>query len=408
MSSFFRELAIQDVYLRLSSLSWRDAKQVRYSDVTMARSFLVRTLQSFFCFVALCAFTLSALAADAPKPGADVVTFVNGEQISGKLLKVADGKVFFHSEMVGDVSFEWAKVKNLKTANPFAVIAKGDKLGKHEDKKVPEGMLELSEAKVAVAGASVPADQVNFVVDQPGYDKAMDHHAGWTEGWVGAVTAGLSLVEATQHNTNFTSGIALVRSSPGVDWLDTRSRTTLDFSNSYGKLTQPGQPDAKTNIYHADAEQDEYLSQRLYALGHVSFDHSFAQGLDLQSLFGGGLGYTVKKDKIQELDFKADLHYEKQQFADSSLNLNLIGSEFAETYLRKLSHGMVLNQGLLLDESWNNTHAYSAQGVIGLAAPISKKFSLAINLIDGFLNNPPPGFKKNSLQFTTGLTYTIK
>ena len=190
--------------------------------------------------------------------------------------------------------------------------------------------------------------------------------------------------------------------------MTTRSRTSLDFSNSYGKLTQPGQPDAKTNIYHADAEQDEYLSERLYALGHVSFDHSFAQGLDLQSLFGGGLGFTVKKDKVQELDIKADLHYEKQQFADSTLNVNLVGSEFAENYMRKLSHSMVVTQGVLYDASWNNTHAYSAQGFIGLAAPFSKKFSLAINLMDGFLNNPPPGFKKNSLQFTTGLTYTIK
>jgi hypothetical protein len=377
----------------------------------MARSIAFRSLQIFLCLVALCAFTLAALAEDAPKAGTDTITFVNGEQITGTLLKVADGKVFFHSEMVGDVSFEWAKVKELKTTKPFAVIAKGDKLAKHEANKVPEGTLEVTDNKVAVTGASsgpVPTDQVNFVVDQPGYDKAMTHHPGWSEGWVGAVTAGLSLVEATQNNTNFTSGIALVRKSPAVDWLDTRSRTSLDFSNSYGKVTQPGQPDAKTSIYHADAEQDEYLSQRLYALGHVAFDHNFAQGLDLQSLFGGGLGYTVKKDKVQELDVKADLHYEKQQFATSSLNVNLVGSEFAENYMRKLSHSMVITQGLLYDASWNNTHAYSAQGFIGLAAPFSKKFALAINLMDGFLNNPPPGFKKNSLQFTTGLTYTIK
>ena len=377
----------------------------------MARSIVLHSLQSLLCFVALCAFTLSAFAADPPKAGTDTVTFVNGEQITGKLLKVADGKVFFHSEMVGDVSFEWAKIKELKTTTPFAVIAKGDKLVKHEGKKVPEGTLEVTDNKIAVSGAAagpVSTDQVSFVVDQPGYDKAISHHPGWSEGWVGAVTAGLSLVEATQHNTNFTSGIALVRQSPSVDWMTTRSRTSLDFSNSYGKLTQPGQPDAKTSIYHADGEQDEYLSDRLYALGHVSFDHNFAQGLDLQSLFGGGLGFTVKKDKVQELDIKADLHYEKQQFADSTLNLNLIGSEFAENYVRKLSHSMVVTQGLLYDASWNNTHAYSAQGFIGLAAPFSKKFSVAINLMDGFLNNPPPGFKKNSLQFTTGLTYTIK
>jgi hypothetical protein len=376
---------------------------------------MLRSMKPLPCLLLLVlgAAKLAAFAADAPKPSAapDVVTFVNGEQMSGQLLKVADGKVFFHSEMVGDVSFEWAKIKNLKTSKPFAVIAKGEKLGKrHAESKVPEGTLEVADSKIAIGGAPapIPTDQAAFVVDQPAFDKAMSTRSGVLQGWIGAVTAGVSLVEATQKDTNFTSGITFVRKSPSVDWMKTTSRTTLDFSNSYGKVTQPGSPDVKTNIYHADAEQDEYLSDRLYGLGHVAYDHNFSQGLDLQQLYGGGLGFTVIKDKVQELDAKADLHYEKQQFSTSALNVNLFGSEFAENYLRKLPRSMVLTEGLLYDAAWNNTHAYSAQGSIGLAAPFSKKFSLSINLMDGFLNNPPPGFKKNSLQFTTGLTYTIK
>lgn len=358
-------------------------------------------------FALILVSALGVFAADAPKTP-DVVTFVNGEQISGQLVKVADGKVSFKSDMLGDVTFELAKVKEMKTANSFAVIAKGAKLDRKHAAKAPEGTIELSDGKVAIGGSSVPTSNVSYVVDQPSFDQTMNHHAGWMNGWVGAITAGVSLVEATQKNLNITTGIALVRSVPGVDWLPTSSRTALDFSNSYGKVTQPGTPDVKTNIYHADAEQDEYLSQKLYGFGHVAFDHNFSQGLDLQSLFGGGLGYTILKDKVQELDAKADLHYEKQQFETSSLNVNLFGSEFAQTYLRKLPKNMIFNEGLLYDASWNNTHAYSWQGTLGLAAPISKKFSLSINLLDGYLNNPPPGFKKNSLQFTTGLTYTLK
>lgn len=337
----------------------------------------------------------------------DVVTFVNGEQMSGKLVKVADGKVFFHSDMVGDVSFEWAKVKDLKTAQKFAVLPKGAKLSKKNPDHVPQGTLSVTDGNIAVASTTVPVAQTAYVVDQPGFDKAMER-GSFLSGWTGAITAGVSLVEATQKNQNFTTGIALVRKNPGADWLRTTSRTVLDFSDSYGKVTQPGTPTVKTSIYHADAEQDQYLSDRLFVLGHASFDHNFSQGLDLQQLYGGGLGYTLLKDKVQSLDLHADIHYEKQQFADSANNQNLIGSEFAEAYIRKLAHAMVLTQGLLFNPAWNNSHAYSAQGTLGLAAPISKSFSLSVNLLDGYLNNPPPGFKKNSLQFTTGLTYAIK
>lgn len=374
---------------------------MRYS-LAMARMIL----RFQFCLLFMIVLSSLLLAADAPQP--DVVTFVNGEQMSGKLVKVADGKVFFHSDMVGDVSFEWAKVKDLKTAQKFAVLPKGAKLAKKNPDHIPEGTLSVTDGTIAVASTTVPAAQTPYVVDQASFDKQMQQRSSFLSGWTGAITAGVSLVEATQKNQNFTTGIALVRKNPGVDWLRTTSRTVFDFTDSYGKVTQPGTPTVKTSIYHADGEQDEYVSDRLYVLGHAAFDHNFSQGLDLQQLYGGGLGYTLLKDKVQSLDLRADMHYEKQQFADSANNQNLIGSEFAEAYIRKLAHAMVLTQGILLDPAWNNTHAYSAQGTLGLAAPLSKSFSLSVNLLDGYLNNPPPGFKKNSLQFTTGLTYAIK
>jgi hypothetical protein len=31
-----------------------------------------------------------------------------------------------------------------------------------------------------------------------------------------------------------------------------------------------------------------------------------------------------------------------------------------------------------------------------------------IGSLDTFLNDPPPGFRKNSFQFTAGLTYALK
>ena len=40
--------------------------------------------------------------------------------------------------------------------------------------------------------------------------------------------------------------------------------------------------------------------------------------------------------------------------------------------------------------------------------PFYKRLNLTAGTIDTFLNDPPPGFKKNSFQFSTGVTYTLK
>jgi hypothetical protein len=195
---------------------------------------------------------------------------------------------------------------------------------------------------------------------------------------------------------------------PTEDWLDPRNRTIVDFSTSYGKLIQPNAPTAKTSIYHADGERDEYFSPRSYGFGQLAYDHNFSQGLDLQQAYGGGVGWTVVKSENQTLDLKAGISYIKQQFAAASQSQNLIGSIFAESYHRTLAHGILLSEQISATPTWNNTKAYSASGGAGLSVPIFKRLSMTLNALNMFLDDPPAGFKKNSFQFTTGVTYTLK
>jgi hypothetical protein len=164
----------------------------------------------------------------------------------------------------------------------------------------------------------------------------------------------------------------------------------------------------KTSIYHADAERDEYFSQRIYSLGAVAFDHNFSQGLDLQQLYGGGIGWSPIHQAKETLDFKGSIDYEKQQFFVSSQNQNLLDSVFAEFYTVKFAHGIALSQQLSASPAWTNTRAYSGNGSVGIILPVYKRLGFNANVIESFLNDPPPAFKKNSVQFTTGLSYTLR
>jgi hypothetical protein len=73
-----------------------------------------------------------------------------------------------------------------------------------------------------------------------------------------------------------------------------------------------------------------------------------------------------------------------------------------------LIHGLLFDEQLSVTPAWNNTKAYSAVGSAGLTLPVYKRLSVALSSIDTFLNDPPPGFKKNSFQFTTGIAYTLR
>ena len=365
----------------------------------------------------LCLLSLGAPGADAqaPKkaPEPDVLVFTDGEKLIGHLVRSTGDKVTFNSDMAGEVTVEWKKVQELHSAQKYAVIRKGLELHRgNTGVQVPQGTIAVKDQKIEVKASpeappqTVPVSEAAYVLDEPTFQNAF-RRPGLLQAWKGSVTGGASLVKATQNSTSFTGGFSFIRAVPQEGWLDPRNRTLVDFSASYGKVTQPNTPTLKTSIYHADAERDEYLSSRIYGFGQLAYDHNFSQGLDLQQAYGGGIGWTVIKSANQTLDVKGSLSYLRQQFQTPANNQNLIGSTFAERYGRILPHGILLAEQLAVTPAWNNTRAYSAVAGAGLTLPVYKRLSVAVNSLDTFLNDPSPGFKKNSFQFTTGVTYTL-
>ena len=352
---------------------------------------------------------LRTLAADPP----DVLTFSNGEKLIGHLIRAGSSSVTFHSDSVGDVTVDWSKIKELTAAGKFAVVSKGTKLKRNEvDGQVAHGSLNVTDQKIQVSPGSgqpqrtVAVANTSNVIDEAEFQKAI-RGSGFFDDWKGGITAGVALVEATQTSQTFTGAIHLTRAEPTQDWLAPHDRTLFNFVGSYGKLDQPNTPTVKTEIYHLDAERDEYFSPRMFGFGQADFDHNFSQGLDLQQTYSAGIGVSVMKTAVQTLDLKGSISYISQNFSGGAKSESLIGSVFGEAYHRKLPFGIIFDQALIVTPSWNNTSAYSANGSAGFTMGLYKRLSLNVNMLDTFLNDPPPGFKKNSFQFTTGLTYTL-
>lgn len=386
-------------------------------------------LLSFLAFVpfAYPQAPAAALAKPAAAPPTDVLIFSNGDRLTGKLDSVTDGNVVFNSDMAGTVTISIDKIKELKSGAEFALLRKGDKPGKTH---VPEGSVEVAEGKLTITPPSneppavVPAAEVNYLIDRASFDQQMSHKAGFLTGWSGKITGGANIERSTTTGTNFYAGLSLVRAIPTVPWMLPRNRTIVDVNEAYGKLSTPAIPPTIpatpasvviTNIFHADAERDEYFNPRLYALVDTSFDHNYGQGLQLQQVYGGGIGYTAVKTPNQELDLKADVHYMKQSYISTTVDgvvtttpsNNIIGTTFFEGYTRNLPHKMLFTESLNYLPAWNEPKAYSANFNAALVLPVYKRLAATIAVADNYLNDPAQFYKKNSFQFIAGVTYVL-
>ncbi|MGB9030187.1 MAG: DUF481 domain-containing protein [Acidobacteriaceae bacterium] len=382
-----------------------------------------------FVFMMLLLLAATPLSLYAAAPAPDTLVLSNGDTLHGKLVEEAGGTVTFHCDPLGDVKLTWDKIKELHTAANFAILnAEMKNRGRKAAKNLPEGGIDMANGAVTVhpanggaAPAPIPVKDAAVIVGSAELDKQLNHEPGFFTGWNGAATAGATLVSATQDQYAVSGSIGLVRVIPTVTWLDSRNRTSADFSGSFGKITQPAFTSVgvftpasvtKSSISHFDAERDEYVSARIFALGQAVFDHNYSQDLNLQQIYGGGLGWTALKTPKQEADLKATAQYEKQDFITgaSSANQNLIGSTFSGSYLLKLKL-VTFTQGLAYIPAWNNTRAYSAEETDTFAFPAYKNLGFSVGTLDSYLNDPPatePPTKRNSFQFTMGLTYAIK
>lgn len=362
----------------------------------------------------------SAVAAAAPtKPAPDVIVFTNGDQLSGKLVRGVGDTIVFKSDMAGEITVSLDKVKELRSTGSFALLRKDVPPTRAS---TSPGTVTFADDNVTVANPEgppevVPVKQMGYLIDQTTYDHELERRAGPWTGWNGTVTGGATLVRSTTNANTFTAGVSLFRAIPTVPFLPARNRTTLNLQETYGKQTNPvipqtvpASPDlvVKTSIFHADVERDQYFSAKFFALAQATFDHNFAQGLELQEVYGGGIGLTPFKTAKHELDLKADIHYEKQEFETASSNQNLIGSTFSEAYRRTLPRKLLFTENANVLPAWNNLSAYSANVSAALAMPLFKRLGMQFSTTDNFLNDPAPGFKKNSYQFVTGVTYTLR
>jgi hypothetical protein len=390
---------------------------------------LLRTLARHMAWTCVCTL-LFLWAGQAYAETPDTITFSDGEQLAGKLISVLGGTVTFHSEVLGNVTVPLEKVKTLNTAHPFAAVEKNQRVTrKTAVEQIPVGSIALKNHSVNVSPPnaqekSFPENQIASLVDVTTFHREIQNESDLLYGWAGSITLGASLVDATNSNQTYTGAVALVRSIPTIAWLPPSSKTTLNLSGTYGLAKNPeiisdgaiyqAASISKTNILHGDAEWDKYLSPVIFGLVNASADHNFGNGLQLQQAYGAGLGWSIIKQPKETFDVKATLLYQQQQFyngLESGLgtpSVNLIGADLNESWSRTFAHNVKFNEYITLTPTFNVVRAYSAVGTANFVFPVYKRLNFTLSSTDNYLGDPPEGFRRNSFQFTAGITYIVK
>jgi hypothetical protein len=369
-------------------------------------------------------------ANQATKSDKDTITFDNGDTLTGKVGKVVYGSVSFHSDELGDLTIPLTKIKAMHTMTAFAAGSTTERLTKKNvAEQLPVGKIALENETVSVmlpqgAVREFPVKDLRFMLDEPAYRRELNNESDLLYGWYGTATLGATVVKSTNSAQTYTGTVGLVRAIPTIAGLPPGSKTILNLSGSYGLAKDPEIVSGddmfqtasvtKTDILHGDLEYDKFFTPMVFGLVSGSADHNFGNGLELQQAYGAGVGWGILRSPQNDLAVRVSLQYEQQQFYNGITSglgtptVNLVSASIGETWTRTFPHSIKFNEYVTLNPTFNVVRAYSGTAGEGFVFPVYKNLNFSVTTTDNYLGDPPEGFLRNTFQFTTGITYTLK
>lgn len=217
------------------------------------------------------AWALALLLLLAGPVAADEILFLNGDRLTGKIVKAEGGKLTIKTESAGDVTVDLAKVKTFSTDEPV-VLKSGDTTLRSKVSPGADGTVQV----VPVEGGTAQVIALKDVAQiNPPPVK-----------WTGSLTANALVTRGNSETENIGATFSAVRRSEN-------DRVTLGAGYYYGRQEDEDTGDKETTLdnWFVFGKYDYFLTKKFYLYGSFRAERDRIADLNLRLTAGVGPGY---------------------------------------------------------------------------------------------------------------------
>jgi hypothetical protein len=246
-------------------------------------------------------FILLAGVICCPPILADQLTLKNGDRLTGQIAKT-DGKTLkLKTTYAGEVAVALDAIDQLSSDQPlYLTVSDGQTIVGTVSSK--DGRFEVTTKEAATVRVERSAVQtIRSKAEQDAYLAEVERYRNprLTDLWSGSLDLGYSLTTGNSRTNNLAIGANAVRET-------TRDKTSVYLA----AIRSKNKPDDGESVTTANATRwggryELNLTHRLFAFGLADFETNEIQLLDFRAVFGGGLGYYVKKTARAQLQISA-------------------------------------------------------------------------------------------------------
>lgn len=328
---------------------------------------------------------------------ADQVIMLNGDRLTGKIIKKDDNSIVLETEAAGVVKIRWALVERIVSDNPLALTL--------DDGKVLEGKIEVVENKLkvktsdeelielekkAVKVVRTPTEQAKFEAEQK---RLRD--AGFFDFWSGTVDAGFSLTSGNSKTRTFTGGARGVRETAKNKLTVYANALQVNNSTSGNKITT-------AQTVWAGGRYDININKKWFAYSAGDLEYNKPQKLNMRVVLGGGAGYyAVRNDRTNlNIIFGGTNNYENYS---TGLKRNSAEGSIGEEFRHKINERIQINQRFIFYPNINNFGEFRAILDNSLQTDINSWLGMHLTIGNRYNSQPVSQTKKNDFLLSTGL-----
>jgi putative salt-induced outer membrane protein len=349
-------------------------------------------------------FTILVLLLAMPLAvAADTVVLKNGDRITGSFVS-ADGKsLAIKTPYYGQISVKWSDVTEVTMAGPIYVTTSAKKTVTGAVSKMKDALV----VHTTSGDVDVPLAQIAFVrsaQEQAKYEKSL--HPGIGRDWNGNVGLGFSLARGNSQTTNLTTSAHVKRKT--LSDLITLYESSVYSTNTAANLVT-------ANAILGGARYDRNANKLLFGFVSADYTHDELQGLDLRSIYGGGLGWHAIDNPHTTLDLLGGVNYTRETYNGTavlspglSVQRNLAAVTTGEDLTYKFGKITSLDEHFYFYPDLSELSQYRFTLVSEANTRINGWLSWQVTLNDLYVSNPPiAGTKPNDVILSTGLAVSF-
>ncbi|HEX5214499.1 MAG TPA: DUF481 domain-containing protein [Vicinamibacterales bacterium] len=318
------------------------------------------------------------------QPKTDVITLVNGDRITGEIVRLSRGRLELKTDDAGTIYIEWDNVARLQATRQFEVETTTRQrlygaLATPSDRRLQIGAIPTL----------LPLDEITQIAPI---------NAGFWAKLEGAVDAGFSYTRS--------SGVAQVNLSGDVRY---RRPEFLIHLNGSATVTDQNNGDQTDDRAAVELAYARYRGPNWFIAGATRFESNESLGLKLRSQLGGLLGRRLISTNRAQMQAGAGLVGNDEQGVDTEATQNIEGLlSFTTSFYSYDGSKTNLDFAFQYYPSLSNWGRQRVQLDTSFKRDLYKDLNSSLNLFFTFDSKPPnPSAARSDLGITLSFGWSF-